>query len=119
MKVRLRWVEEQLVVVEYEAVDISTDDYPQLTEQIYDLVQATPGDAQIAALSRLEYAMQTHQIDGVPIFDKIGPYEQEPVSQVVVDVREAGFIPARGALAEIVEDTKETIKKENQKRGYI
>ena len=110
MKVKLRWVEEQLVIVEYQEIEISTDEYPQLTEQIYDLANSEPGDPQMVALSRLEDAMMAHQIDGVSIFDRIGPYEQEPVSQVVADVREAGFIPALGALAETC---KEAVKKEN------
>lgn len=121
MKVRLRWVEEQLVIVEYQEIEISDDEYPELTEQIYDLINSEPGDAQMAALAQLEHAMQVHKVDGIPIFDRLAPYdgEQEPVSQVVADVRESGFIPALGALAEIVEETKETIKKENQKRGYV
>ena len=118
MKIRLRWVEEQIVIAEYEEFELSTDDYPELTECIYDLVNASPGDEQHAALSRLEYKMQEHKVDGVPIFDKIGPYEQDPVSQVVADVRDAGFIPADGMLADLVEDTKKAIDQENKKRGY-
>ena len=61
MKVKLRWVEEQLVIVEYQEIEISTDEYPQLTEQIYDLANSEPGDPQMVALSRLEDAMMVCQ----------------------------------------------------------
>ena len=92
MKVKLRWFEEQVVIATYPEIEISTDDYPQLSEQIYTLANAKDDDAKRSALDDLEVKMKDLSIDGVPVFDLLGPYDQEPQEAWVADVRDAGFL---------------------------
>ena len=92
MKVTLRWFEEQVVIATYPEIEVSTDDYPQLTEQIYAYKNAKTDEAKRAALDDLEHKLKDLCIDGVPVFDLLGPYDQDPYATWVADVRDAGFI---------------------------
>ena len=92
MKVTLRWFEEQVVIATYPEIEVSTDDYPELTEQIYAYKNAKTDEAKRAALNDLEHKLKDLCIDGVPVFDLLGPYDQDPYATYVADVRDAGFI---------------------------